>query len=134
MPGSGSCLCGNIAYEFTGEPAVTALCHCTECQKWGASTFSANAVVPTSAFNVTKGTPKSFPRIALVSGKPHNLFFCSDCGGHLYTQPESSPGTTNIQTGSLHDTNIPIAAELFVGRRCNYVEPLENALQVEKMP
>ncbi|KAK5627130.1 hypothetical protein RRF57_002845 [Xylaria bambusicola] len=26
-------MCGNIRYQFTGEPAVTALCHCVDCQK-----------------------------------------------------------------------------------------------------
>lgn len=27
-------MCGAINYEYTGEPAVTALCHCVDCQKW----------------------------------------------------------------------------------------------------
>ena len=30
----GSCMCGQVTYEYEGEPAVTALCHCIDCQKW----------------------------------------------------------------------------------------------------
>lgn len=101
MPGSGSCSCGNIALEYSGKycyfqsfcqsesfekllilpvasgySAITALCHCADCQKWSASAFSCNVIVPTSAFSILKGHPKSWSRIALVSGKPHAHFFC----------------------------------------------------------
>ena len=30
----GSCLCGQIAYEVTGDPHFCGLCHCVNCQKW----------------------------------------------------------------------------------------------------
>jgi hypothetical protein len=96
MP-SGGCVCGNIAYKYDGEyptqlynaallrlrpniwclvePAVTAVCHCLDCQKWTGSGASANVGVPTSEFKITKGTPKRYTRPA-DSGKNHTQFFC----------------------------------------------------------
>lgn len=42
MTTTGSCMCGAVKYEFTGEPKVTALCHCTDCQKVHYPETSAN--------------------------------------------------------------------------------------------
>lgn len=52
---NGSCMCGAVKYEG-GEPKVTALCHCTDCQKWTGGAFTSNAVVPEDSFKVVKGT------------------------------------------------------------------------------
>ncbi|KAJ5168831.1 uncharacterized protein N7482_004425 [Penicillium canariense] len=62
----------------------------------------------------------------------HSLekLIAAECGTSLYSQPESMPGVTQIKTGSLEETNIPIAVELFVTRRRDYVSPVENAKQV----
>lgn len=65
---------------MTGDPALTALCHCSDCQKWTGSAFSSNVVVPTTNFSIVKGTPKVWTRLGLVSGKEHLHFFC---GGEL---------------------------------------------------
>jgi hypothetical protein len=31
----GSCYCGAVTVECKGNPAVTCVCHCRECAKWG---------------------------------------------------------------------------------------------------
>lgn len=59
-----------------GEPAVTALCHCSDCQKWSGSGTQSMVAVPTSAFKITKGSPKTFTTIGADSGKEHPHFFC----------------------------------------------------------
>lgn len=56
-----------------------------------------------------------------------------DCGTSLYSQPEGMPGITQIKTGSLQETNIPIAAEIFVTRRREYVSPVAGAIQASEM-
>lgn len=71
----GSCMCGDIAYEYSGEPAVTALCHCTDCQKWSGSAYTSNVVVPRKDFKVTKGSPKNY-NIKGDSGKMNDHWFC----------------------------------------------------------
>ncbi|KAJ5979801.1 hypothetical protein N7481_007099 [Penicillium waksmanii] len=128
MPGSGNCACGNIAFTYT------ALCHCAGCQQWSGSAFSSNVAVPTTNFAVSKGTPKSWARLADVSGKEHRHFFCGDCGSSLYSQPEGMPGVTQIKSGNLHDTAIPIGVEIFATRRLGYVTPIVSANQAPEMP
>ncbi|KIX93353.1 uncharacterized protein Z520_10996 [Fonsecaea multimorphosa CBS 102226] len=113
---------------------MTALCHCTDCQKWAGSAFSTNVAVPTSNFSLTKGTPKAWQRLAVVSGKPNYHFFCGDCGSNLYAQPQGMAGLTLIKAGSLEQTNISIVAELFVTRRRDYISPVPGAQQLDQMP
>lgn len=38
-----------------GEPALTALCYCSDCQKLTGSAFSSNVAVHTTSFSVTTG-------------------------------------------------------------------------------
>jgi hypothetical protein len=82
MP-TGSCMCGGIKYEYTGEPQVTALCHCTDCQKWSGGAYTSNIVVPRTDFKVTSGKPKEYAAVG-NSGKKNNHFFC---GGTLFLAP-----------------------------------------------
>lgn len=58
-----------------GEPALTALCHCTDCQKWTGGGFASNVAVPTTAYKLLTGTPKSWVRKG-ISGMDHPHFFC----------------------------------------------------------
>jgi hypothetical protein len=43
------------------------------------------------------------------------------------------PGITQIKAGSLQETNIPIAGEIFVTRRREYVSPVAGAIQASEM-
>lgn len=44
------------------------------------------------------------------------------------------PGTTLIKAGTLRETNIPIAAELYTTRRRRYVNAVDGAQQADQMP
>lgn len=85
----GSCMCSAIEYEYTGEPMVTALCHCTDCQKWSGSAYTSNVVVPRKDFNVTKGSPKHY-NIKGASGKMNDHVFCGGASV-VYIIPEPPP-------------------------------------------
>jgi len=78
---TGSCLCGAIAYSYTGAPQVTALCHCTDCQKWSGGAYTSNVVVRRSDFKVTKGSPKNY-NVKGDSGKMNDHWFC---GGMFFS-------------------------------------------------
>ncbi|KAH8645808.1 Mss4-like protein [Xylariales sp. PMI_506] len=81
---SGSCICGNIAYAYSVEPVVTALCHCLDYQKWTGSANSVNVVIPTAELSVTKGSPKKFVRQG-ESGQAHTHFFCAGSFGPAFS-------------------------------------------------
>jgi hypothetical protein len=75
----GKCGCGNVEYDFEGEPINSAFCYCHECQIHTGSDKWFGLWVPTENFTFTKGTPSTFTRIG-DSGKEVNHKFCRDCG------------------------------------------------------
>ncbi|KAK5162468.1 DUF636 domain protein [Cryomyces antarcticus] len=129
MP-TGSCMCGAIAYEYTGEPAVTALCHCTDCQKWSGAAYTSNVVVPRTAFKVTKGSAKSYDAKG-DSGKINKHWFCGTCGSSIYTELEVMPDMTCIKSGTLDGgaANHPIGVEFYTKDRLAYSAPVQGAEQ-----
>jgi hypothetical protein len=114
-----------------GEPATTALCHCTDCQKWSGAAYTANVVVPRTEFKVTKGTPKTYDAKG-DSGKINKHFFCGNCGSSLYTELEIMPDVTCVKSGGLDGgaTNHPIAVEFYTKDRLDYAKAVEGANQV----
>jgi hypothetical protein len=51
------CLCGDIKIAIDVEPALQALCHCTDCQQESGGAFMPDAVFPPGSVKVTKGEP-----------------------------------------------------------------------------
>ncbi|MCJ1455368.1 hypothetical protein MMC28_005723 [Mycoblastus sanguinarius] len=136
----GSCMCGAIGYEYTGEPMVTALCHCTDCQKWSGGAYTTNVVVPRKDFKVVKGSPKHY-NIKGDSGKMNDHWFCGDCGSSLYTElEESSPNTPKvmpdavcIKAGGIDDKSVrdfkKLGVEFYCKDRLGFAAPVEGAEQ-----
>ena len=40
MTTTGGCLCGAVRYEIEGDPLLSAVCHCRNCQKQAGSAMS----------------------------------------------------------------------------------------------
>ena len=57
LPVEGGCMCGRVRMRISAPPVITMACHCTGCQKLSASAFSLTAMIPSAAFEVTKGEP-----------------------------------------------------------------------------
>jgi len=122
---NGSCLCGAI--RFTIDVPVTELraCHCRNCQKASGAAGSVNAVVPRTAFNVTKGTPKRYTGIA-DSGRTLHRYFCADCGSPIYSQRETTPETVVVRAGTFDDAgDMKITANIWTksARPWAYIDP-----------
>ncbi|KAI4854571.1 hypothetical protein E4T44_00068 [Aureobasidium sp. EXF-8845] len=131
---SGSCLCGNVSIEYTKEPALKALCHCTDCQKISGSAFSVNNVVPEEGFTVS-GSPKSYTKTA-DSGKKITSYFCGDCGSTLYRDGENFPGMKIVKAGVLGGKTLESSkpnVELFAPERPGWISALEGAEQKDTM-
>jgi hypothetical protein len=98
----GGCLCGNIRYESTAAPVLSAVCHCTQCQKQSGSAFSTNLVVPAQAFKLTAQVPSVFVD-AGGSGLSLKRHFCGRCGSPVYSELEAQPGVVVVKAGTLDD-------------------------------
>ena len=97
-PLTGSCLCGAIRYTVSVPVRELRACHCTHCQKGSGAGGSVNAIVPSSAFKITQGTPKRYAAKA-DSGRTLHRYFCGDCGSPIYSQRASSTEMVVVRAG-----------------------------------
>ena len=102
---TGSCLCRAIRYEVNVPITELRACHCKDCQKASGTAGSVNAMVPSSAFRITQGTPKRFS-VTADSGRTLHRFFCGDCGSPLFSRRERTPETTSVRIGTLDDAPV----------------------------
>jgi hypothetical protein len=63
---------------------------------------SVNAVVPSAAFRITRGTPKRYSARA-DSGRLLNRYFCGECGSPVYSQRDATPETVVVRAGLMDD-------------------------------
>ena len=97
---SGSCLCGNAAYEFSAEVRGVIHCHCITCRKAHGSAFSSVARVPAAEFRLTGD--KYLECFESSPGKHRH--FCSNCGTHIYAKRDGRDHVI-LRLGSL-DTQL----------------------------
>jgi len=53
----GACYCGSASYEVTGDPVLSAYCHCTMCQRLTGCPFIHTVHFPASAFTWSHQRP-----------------------------------------------------------------------------
>ncbi len=83
---SGTCFCGAVTLEVTGEPAAQGYCHCSSCRSWSAGPINGFTLWKPSAVKVTKGADK----IGTYNKTPQSSRkWCTVCGGHLFTEHPS---------------------------------------------
>ena len=97
----GGCLCGAVRYELSGEPMMTAVCHCTHCQKQSGAAFSVNLVAPEAALSIT-GDLTTFED-AGDSGNAVWRKFCGRCGSPILSALGAAPGIVALKAGTLDD-------------------------------
>jgi hypothetical protein len=78
----GSCLCGQVAYEISGNLGIFQYCHCSRCRKFTGSAFASNILIAKEHFRWTAGAllvqcfePKETKHFATA--------FCKKCGSSL---------------------------------------------------
>ena len=123
---NGSCLCGAIRYTISVPVTELRACHCTNCQKASGGAGSVNAVVPSAAFNVTKGAPKRYSVVA-DSGRTLHRYFCADCGSPIYSQ--RAPEFVVVRAGTLDDAGeMKITANIWTksARPWAYIDPASS--------
>lgn len=94
----GSCLCGSVQYEITGELGTVEHCHCSMCRKAHGAAFSTNAVVPTTALTVIAGSEF----ISEYESSPNRRkCFCAKCGSQLFIRRLNRPEFTVVTLGTI---------------------------------
>ncbi len=124
-PITGSCLCGAIRFRVDMPVKELRACHCRNCQKASGAGGSVNAVVPSTAFRITQGTPKRYSARA-DSGRLLHRYFCGDCGSPIYSQRDTTPETVVVRAGAFDNAaDMKIAAHIWTKsmRPWSYIDP-----------
>ena len=132
MAHTGQCLCGEIAYEFPNDPAMSGVCHCKNCQRQAGSAFSTLAGVPKAEFKMS-GAPKLYQDSDTDSGSTVERFFCVTCGSPIYSAVPSQPDLLFLKTGTLDDTSaFTPGFHVWCSTKQNWVNLDEGVPQMEK--
>lgn len=98
LPWEGGCRCGQVRLRVTKPPLLSAVCHCTGCQRMTASAFSLSIGIPSDGFEVLQGEPV----IGGLHG-PTRHFFCPHCMSWMFTRPEGMDEFVNLRVTMLDE-------------------------------
>ena len=124
---TGGCLCGAVRYTVSQPITELRACHCRDCQKASGAGGTVNAMIPSSALKITKGTPKRYTLTA-DSGRTLHRHFCGDCGSPLFSRRELTPENTALRIGTLdaeHAGGMKIIAHIWTksARSWAHIDP-----------
>jgi hypothetical protein len=100
----GHCLCGEITYTCDADPIITAICHCTECQRQAGTAYSIIVGVAREELHIA-GTPKVFDTIGDDTGATAHRNFCGTCGSPILSVLSNADDIAWIKAGTLNDAS-----------------------------
>jgi len=111
----GSCLCGGVTYEISGEVSPIGQCHCSLCRKTSGSAAGSTLYAKSDGFRFLSGESliASYSR---PSG--YTSTFCSRCGSPLPAAAKSG-GFHYVPAGTLDDDpgHGRVAVHIYVGSK-----------------
>lgn len=94
----GSCLCGVVQYEYSGELGPIAMWHCSQCRRAQGSAYATNSPIRASQFRFVTGQ-ELVKEFESTPGKKRA--FCRECGSPIYSRLDSKPDTLRLRIGSV---------------------------------
>lgn len=113
----GSCLCGAVTFEVTGDLPAPDACHCRKCRKHSGHYF-ASTDVPRSALTVSGAEHVTW----FQSSDRVRRGFCSVCGSSLFWDPPARDWT-GIAMGAFDTpTRTHLKIHIFVADKGDYYD------------
>lgn len=129
----GSCLCGEVTYQFSAPVKVFQYCHCSRCQKITGSAHASNIIIDPENFEWLSGE-EQVGRYELPAAKYFASSFCKKCGSSL---PWKTQGGTAyiIPAGTLDDDPQvrPVHNIYYADKACWY-EDLNSLEKYNELP
>ena len=115
----GSCLCGGVAYEISGEPVRFYHCHCRRCRKATGTGHASNLMLTAARAEWVRGE-ELLTSYKVPDALRFRTCFCGRCGSPMpRLVPES--GIAVIPAGSLDsDPGIQPQARIFWDSRADW--------------
>jgi hypothetical protein len=130
---TGRCLCGQVRYSATADPAIVVVCHCKDCQKQSGTAFSVEVGVPKSSISV-QGQLKTFHGTG-DSGRPVERNFCPECGSPIFSDIAVMPELSFIKAHTLDDTSwLDPKMHIYCDSKAQWTRIPEDSQKFGKMP
>ena len=124
----GRCLCGDIRYEYRGDPIVTLHCHCDSCRRHASSPITTFVVVIKDRFRYTQGTPSAYASTPGVS-RTH----CGRCGSPIAYESDRRPDEIDLYAGTLDDpTIVTPTSHVHVAEQLPWFETVDDLPRYER--
>jgi hypothetical protein len=126
-------LCGRVRCTLSGEPAVSGLCHCRNCQRYTGSAFETVMAFPSANVNI-QGELKTYEDKG-DSGKTVLRRFCPNCGSGIMAEAELWPGLAIVLVGGFDDPSIfTPSMEIYCSSAQPWVDKGGERQRFPKMP
>ena len=117
----GSCLCGEVAYEFSGAPLRMMNCHCSRCRLGRAAAHATNVFCKLEQFRWVRGAAL-VTEYKVADARFHTVAFCSRCGAKL-PRPSPDRGIVVVPAGSLDtDPGLRAQAHIYVADKAPWFD------------
>lgn len=123
----GSCLCGKVVFEVTGELSPPDACHCSQCRKQSGH-YWASTDIPTDHISIT--------------GKEHLTWyqasekvrrgFCKTCGSFLFWDPLHHPSMAIAMGAFNAPTDTHLQKHIFTADKGDYYAIADGLPQNEQ--
>ena len=105
---TGSCLCGEIKFQITGQLNHIQICHCQQCRKAQGGPLATNIPVCTRNLTFVKGE-EYLQEFESLTRKGKSRVFCRRCGSPIFSRLDTAPAVIRVRAGTLDE---PFASEL----------------------
>lgn len=129
---TGSCLCGDIAFEIENQFDNFYFCSCAQCRQITGSAFASNLFAKAAGFKWTKG--EELVKRFKLPNRDIAKTFCPSCGSGV-PKISADGKSVMIPAGSLsQEPNIPAPKRIFQGERPSWAQHYETYKGFERFP
>lgn len=129
---AGSCLCGEVAYEFQN-PLTIFQCHCSRCRRARGSAHGANLFCKLEDFRWKRGEEQVVD-YQLPGARFYGVAFCRNCGASV-PRASSGRGIVVIPASGLDtDPGITPAAHIFVESKAPWFDITDDLARFPEGP
>lgn len=130
---NGSCLCGEVTYQFAKDIKVFQYCHCSRCQKFTGSAHASNIIIDPKNFQWLSGED-TVGRYELAEAKHFATSFCKKCGSSLPWQTQSRKAMI-IPAGTLDDTpSMKPMHNIYYSDKAEWYEDVCKLVKYDELP
>ncbi len=126
---TGSCLCGRVAFEVSGELRPVEFCHCSQCRKTSGHFVAATACHPDELRLKADESLRWF-----ASSATADRGFCAECGSSLFWRPKHGKHIS-IMAGTLEQpTGLKAIRHICVADASDYYQIADGLPQYAGEP